>query len=78
VREAADADSRRRRHELEDFLDQRLASFEILLDKLTRTVEAGRARLHIGDQQPELPSQPAPQRERVGDDPSMGFFDQDR
>jgi len=78
VSEAADADARRRRHELEDFLDQRLASFEILLDKLTRTVEAGRARLHIGDQQPEQPSQPAPQRERVGDDPSMGFFDQDR
>jgi hypothetical protein len=78
VSEAADADARRRRHELEDFLDQRLASFEILLDKLTRTVEAGRARLHIGDQQAEQPSQPAPQRDHTGEDPSMGFFDQDR
>jgi hypothetical protein len=35
ISEAADADSRRLRHETEDFLDQRLGSFEILLDKLT-------------------------------------------
>ncbi len=48
VMEAADTDARRLRHETEDFLDQRLASFEILLDKLTRTVSAGRERLDIG------------------------------
>ena len=78
VVEAAETDARRLRHETEDFLDQRLASFEILLDKLTRTVEAGRSRLHIGDQQVEQQQQPAPQRERLDDDPSMGFFDQDR
>ena len=63
--EAADADARRLRHETEDFLDQRLASFEILLDKLNRTVQAGRSRLNIG----------APQEEEfVDEDPSMGFF----
>ena len=67
--EAADADARRLRHETEDFLDQRLARFEILLDKLNRTVQAGRSRLNIG----------APQEEEfVDEDPSMGFFDQDR
>ena len=35
--------SRRLRHETEDFLDQRLGSFEILLDKLQKTVHAGRS-----------------------------------
>ena len=69
ISEAADADARRLRHETEDFLDQRLASFEILLDKLNRTVQAGRSRLNIG----------APHEEEfVEEDPSMGFFDQDR
>ena len=34
VIETAETDARRLRHETEDFLDQRLGSFEILLDKL--------------------------------------------
>ena len=46
--EAAETDARRLRHETEDFLDQRLGSFEILLDKLQKTVNAGRQRLSIG------------------------------
>ena len=37
VMETAEADARRLRHETEDFLDQRLGSFEILLDKLQKT-----------------------------------------
>ena len=48
MNEAAETDARRLRHETEDFLDQRLGSFEILLDKLNKTVQAGRARLSIG------------------------------
>ena len=48
VMETAEADSRRLKHETEDFLDQRLGSFEILLDKLSKTVHAGRQRLSIG------------------------------
>jgi F0F1-type ATP synthase membrane subunit b/b' len=40
VMETAEADSRRLKHETEDFLDQRLGSFEILLDKLGKTVHA--------------------------------------
>ena len=71
ISEAADADSRRLRHETEDFLDQRLGSFEILLDKLQKTVGAGRQRLSIG-------SAPMPQSEAEEDDPTKGFFDQDR
>lgn len=68
--EAADTDARRLRHETEDFIDQRLGSFEILLDKLTRTVAAGRSRLDIGvNREPEAVED--------SDDPG-GFFDQDR
>ena len=71
VMETAEADSRRLRHETEDFLDQRLGSFEILLDKLQKTVNAGRSRLSIGavaEQKYELEHE----------DPTKGFFDQDR
>ena len=68
--EAADTDARRLRHETEDFIDQRLGSFEILLDKLTRTVAAGRSRLDIGvNREPEVRSE---------DEDPGGFFDQDR
>jgi cell division septum initiation protein DivIVA len=73
VVETADNDSRRLKLETEDFLDQRLASFEILLDKLGKTVAAGRQKLSIGSGGVGLPL--------VGDgdeDPTKGFFDQDR
>jgi len=73
VVETADNDSRRLKLETEDFLDQRLASFEILLDKLGKTVAAGRQKLSIGSGGASLPI--------VGDgddDPTKGFFDQDR
>lgn len=71
VMETAEADARRLRHETEDFLDQRLGSFEILLDKLQKTVSAGRQRLSIG-------AMPAVQPDLAEDDPTKGFFDQDR
>jgi hypothetical protein len=71
VMEAAETDVRRLRHETEDFIDQRLASFEVLLNKLTRTVAAGRERLNIGL------DRTAPASEEP-EDPSRGFFDQDR
>ncbi len=70
VMETAEADSRRLKHETEDFLDQRLGSFEILLDKLQKTVHAGRQRLSIGAIRDETTD--------LGDvDPTNGFFDQD-
>lgn len=54
--EAAEADARRVKNETEDFLDQRLASFEILLDNLVQVVAKGRSRLSIPDaQEPEVP-----------------------
>ena len=73
VVETADNDARRLKLETEDFLDQRLASFEILLDKLGRTVAAGRQKLSIGDG-----GNPLQQDDELDDDPSKGFFDQDR
>ncbi len=71
VMDAADTDVRRLRHETEDFIDQRLGSFEVLLDKLTRTVSAGRERLNIGLHR----AQPALEET---EDIAKGFFDQDR
>jgi hypothetical protein len=73
VVETADNDARRLKLETEDFLDQRLASFEILLDKLGRTVATGRQKLSIGDG-----GHPLEQEDEDEDDPSKGFFDQDR
>ena len=76
VMETADADSRRLKHETEDFLDQRLGSFEILLDKLQKTVNAGRQRLSIGDAQADTTNTGGLP---VIDDSaaSNAFFDQD-
>lgn len=71
LNDAAESDARRLRHETEDFLDQRLASFEILLDKLNKTVLAGRARLSIGAHRDEFGND-------EDEDPTKGFFDQDR
>jgi cell division septum initiation protein DivIVA len=69
VMETAEADSRRLKHETEDFLDQRLGSFEILLDKLGKTVHAGRQRLSIGGG--EIAT------DVTDDDDTHGFFDQE-
>ncbi|MFK8025710.1 MAG: hypothetical protein AB8G26_17265 [Ilumatobacter sp.] len=69
VMDTAEADSRRLKHETEDFLDQRLGSLEILLDKLGRTVHAGRQRLSIGGGEVD--------EEIVDDDPNHAFFDQE-
>jgi hypothetical protein len=71
LNEAAEADARRLRLQTEDFLDQRLGSFEILLDRLNKTVQAGRQKLAIGAHRDE------DEAERT-DDPTKGFFDQDR
>ena len=69
IMETAETDARRIRMETEDFLDQRLGSFEILLDRLMKTVASGRQRLSIG-QEPEQPKEPTGEMQ--------GFFDQDR
>ncbi|MFI5052927.1 MAG: hypothetical protein ACHQDE_01080 [Acidimicrobiia bacterium] len=41
----AEADSRRLRHEAEDYIDQKLASFEVVLERTMATVVKGREQL---------------------------------
>jgi len=76
--EAAEAEARRLRHECEDFCDQKLASFEIVLERTARMVAAGREKLQgtalIARQQAEAAAAAA------GPDESDAgvFFDQDQ
>jgi hypothetical protein len=66
----ANEEARALRHQSEDFVDTKLAGMEIVLDRLTRTVHAGRAKLA------------APLVEAAHDDGAGaeedGFFDQDQ
>jgi cell division septum initiation protein DivIVA len=71
--EEAQATSERMRHETEDFVDQRLASFEILLDRLAKTVAAGREKLAIGVSPRQPEPDPTTQQQR-----NAAFFNQDR
>jgi hypothetical protein len=43
--EDAEAEARQMHHEAEDFVDQKLADFEIVLDRTLKTVRTGRERL---------------------------------
>jgi F0F1-type ATP synthase membrane subunit b/b' len=45
ILDSAEADARRLRHEVEDFCDQKLASFEIVLERTQKLVSSGRAKL---------------------------------
>lgn len=64
VVDAADAESRRLKLEAEDFCDQRLASFEIVLERTMKVVSAGRANLQG--------SQAAQDERDLGDAPEGG------
>jgi vacuolar-type H+-ATPase subunit H len=81
----ANEEARRLRHEAEDYADQKLASFEIVLDRTMKTVQAGREKLQVtplppveigegGDTSLAAPATAA--SSDLGDDPD-GFFDQD-
>jgi F0F1-type ATP synthase membrane subunit b/b' len=79
----ANEEARRLRHEAEDYADQKLASFEIVLDRTMKTVKAGREKLQvsplpeiaIGDQGDTTWTGGAPSGP---EDDVEGFFDQDR
>jgi hypothetical protein len=80
----ANEEARRLRHEAEDYADQKLASFEIVLDRTMKTVKAGREKLQvsplpavaIGDQGDTTWASPA---EVSGPEEDVeGFFDQDQ
>jgi F0F1-type ATP synthase membrane subunit b/b' len=69
----AEADSRRLRHEAEDYIDQKLASFEVVLDRTMQTVQRGREQLQavVGP----MPTDPAV--ETLPHIDESGLFDQD-
>lgn len=80
----ANEEARRLRHEAEDYADQKLASFEIVLDRTMRTVQAGREKLQVtpvpkveigdGGSTTLAPSVPGGGQDA---DEQEGFFDQD-
>ena len=69
----AEADSRRLRHEAEDYIDQKLAAFEVVLERTMQTVQRGREQLQavVG------PMPPDPAVETLPDLDESGVFDQD-
>jgi vacuolar-type H+-ATPase subunit H len=76
--EDAEAEGRRLRHEAEDYIDQKLAGFEIVLDRTMKTVRSGRERLAA------VPEDPHDERDEDGflaadgdPDSGSGLFDQD-
>jgi hypothetical protein len=76
--EDAEADGRQMRHEAEDYVDQKLAGFEIVLDRTLKTVRAGRERLASVPAPQEQPGED--ERGELGDDGWLsgeGLFDQD-
>jgi ParB-like chromosome segregation protein Spo0J len=79
--DAADAASRKLRMETEDFIDQRLASFQIVLDRVNKTVAAGRERLNgsvaMATGSVPITRNPTTELEQQEDDAANAFFDQD-
>jgi hypothetical protein len=72
VVQAADDEARRLRLECEDYCDQKLASFEIVLERTMKTVSAGRTKLQGTPLADALASAPEPEP------PDPAFFDQDK
>jgi F0F1-type ATP synthase membrane subunit b/b' len=74
--EEANDESRRLRHEAEDYCDQKLASFEIVLERIMKTVVAGREKLRVAP----LPEATEGDQIAANAEPDSGevFFDQDQ
>jgi vacuolar-type H+-ATPase subunit H len=76
----ANEESRRMRHEAEDYCDRQLAGMEIVLERVMRTVRAGRQKLQgtpaATGGPPEQERSPG-QRPKEGVTTEDGFFDQD-
>ncbi len=54
VLDQAEAEARRMKHEAEDYCDQKLASFQVVLERISRTVSKGRHRLAATVEESEL------------------------
>jgi vacuolar-type H+-ATPase subunit H len=75
--EDAEVEARRLRHEAEDYCDQKLAEFEVVLDRTQKTVQAGRARLQGTAAHAEGPTARPGHGQDELDDLDAEFFDQD-
>ena len=73
VMDDAEASARQLRHEAEDYVDQKLASFEVVLERTMQAVEKGRERLQVVVDQP--PADAAEEGDVDEFDPA--FFDQE-
>ena len=67
----AETDARRLQMEVEDFCDQRLASFEVALDRVRQAVEQGRAKLQPSVEVPDEQDEAEPAEDQA-------FFDQEQ
>ena len=73
--EDAREEARRLRLEAEDYCDQKLGSFEIVLDRTIKTVQAGREKLRVTP----MPAPPAAEELGISEEtPEEAFFDQDQ
>ena len=75
--DAADADARRMRLEVEDYCDQKLGSFEIVLERTMRLVSAGREKLQLSSRELSTARGRDDGAEDLTDG-GNGMFDQDR
>jgi cell division septum initiation protein DivIVA len=71
--EEAEELARRMRHEAEDYCDQKLAGMEIVLNRVLKTVSAGRERL-----QPQLEEVQEAEHDELMEAGDEVFFDQDQ
>lgn len=77
--EQAKEEGRRLRHEADEYCDKKLAAFEIVLDRTTRTVQAGRERLRVTTPHPDDGAGSRPDGSLLAEGPAEdAFFDQDR
>ncbi len=73
----AEADARRLRHEVEDFCDQKLASFEIILERTMGMVSSGRAKLQGTNLTAGIPVDEVDEvaSAEVEEDPAFGTYE---
>jgi len=67
ILDTAEAEARRLRHEVEDFCDQKLGSFEIVLERTLKMVSAGRSKLQGTNLTADIP---------IGDPGEAGYDDE--
>ena len=74
--EEANDEARKLKHAAEDFVDQKLASFEIVLERIMKTVVGGRQKLRVAP----LPEADLSDQTTTDAEPDTGevFFDQDQ